>query len=288
MNSSLLVLIIVVIVLYLIFGRSSKSKSNNQQTSSSSQQVVKKKKKGYGRWVGAGLGFIFGGGVIGGIIGYVIGNVFSGWTEDDISRNMGDTAPKRDFNVSLLVLSAAIMKADGKLLKSELDYVKRFFLKNFGQERAENYIKLLREILVQDYDLHEVGQQIGGVMDYSSRLELLHYLFGLADADGSISPEELNVLRKISIYLTIASPDFESIKAMFVQSANVTDDAYKILEIDPNATDDEVKKAYREMAKKYHPDLVSHLGEEVRQSAERKLQEVNAAYEKIKKQRGIS
>ena len=88
----------------------------------------------------------------------------------------------------------------------------------------------------------------------------------------------------IAKYMGISSSDFQSIKAMFVQQV---DSAYKILGIDSNATDDEVKKAYREMAKKYHPDKVAYLGEDVRKSAEQKLQEVNEAYEKIKKQRGF-
>jgi len=162
--------------------------------------------------------------------------------------------------------------------------VKRFFLQNFGQERAETYIKMLREILEKDYNLYEVSQQVGRYMDYSSRLQLLHYLFGIANADGAISQEELGVINTISDYMGITTSDFKSVKAMFIKE---TDSAYKILGIDPSATDEEVKRAYREMAKKNHPDLVSNLGEEVRQAAEKKFQEVNAAYESIKKQRGL-
>jgi DnaJ like chaperone protein len=71
---------------------------------------------------------------------------------------------------------------------------------------------------------------------------------------------------------------------MFVKD---TDSAYKILEIEPNATNEEVKKAYKKMAVKYHPDKVSHLGEDVRKAAEEKFQNLNAAYNEIKKQRGI-
>ena len=197
---------------------------------------------------------------------------------------IGGTTQQRDFNVSLLVLSAAVMKADGSVKKSELDYVKRFFLTNFGQERAEKYILMLREILKQDIQVYEVSQQIGRFMDYSSKLQLIHYLFGIASADGSTHENEVDVISIIAKYMGISSSDFQSIKAMFVQQV---DSAYKILGIDSNATDDEVKKAYREMAKKYHPDKVAYLGEDVRKSAEQKLQEVNEAYEKIKKQRGF-
>lgn len=225
---------------------------------------------------------------MGGIIGYAIGALFSGngprVIRSQVEDTFGNTEEKRDFNVTLLVLSAAVMKADGNVKRSELDYVKRFFLQNFGQERAENYVKMLREILEKEYNLYEISQQVGRYMDYSSRLQLLHYLFGIADADGRVSPEELSVINTISDYMGITNSDFQSVKAMFIKE---TDSAYKILGVDANATDEEVKKAYREMAKKNHPDLVSNLGEEVRQAAEKKFQEVNAAYETIKKQRGI-
>lgn len=239
------------------------------------------------RLILAGLGWSFYG-PLGSIIGYVIGSLFSGnrpmQIRSEVTDTFGNTDEKRDFNVTLLVLSAAVMKADGSVKRSELDYVKRFFLQNFGQQRAENYIKMLREILNKDYNLYEVSQQVGRYMDYSSRLQLLHYLFGIANSDGRISPEELTVINTISDYMGITNNDFSSVKAMFIRE---TDNAYKILGLDADATDDEVKKAYREMAKKNHPDLVSNLGEEVRQAAEKKFQEINAAYESIKKQRGM-
>ena len=239
------------------------------------------------RLILAGLGWSFGG-PIGAIIGYAIGGIFSSsglrGIRSEVSDTFGNTEEKRDFNVTLLVLSAAVMKADGNVKKSELDYVKRFFLQNFGQERAENYIKMLREILEKDYNLYEVSQQVGRYMDYASRLQLLHYLFGIANSDGRISEEELNIVNLISDYMGITNSDFQSAKAMFIKE---TDSAYKILGIDPSATDEEVKKAYREMAKKNHPDLVSNLGDEVRKSAEKKFQEINAADETIKKQRGM-
>ena len=239
------------------------------------------------RLILTGLGWSFGG-PLGGIIGYALGSIFSSnrprVIRSEVNETFGNTEQKRDFNVTLLVLSAAVMKADGTVKRSELDYVKRFFLQNFGQDQAEKYIKMLREILEQDYNIYEVSQQVGRYMNYSSRLQLLHYLFGIADADGFISPEELSVINTISDYMGITNGDFKSVKAMFIKE---TDSSYKILGIEPTATDEEVKRAYREMAKKNHPDLVSNLGEEVRTAAEKKFQEINAAYETIKKQRGM-
>ena len=234
--------------------------------------------------IGAGIGFIIGGGPIGAIIGYALGTIFGrSYTKEDV-KFMGDTPRQQDFSASLLVLSAAVMKADGTVKKSELDYVKRFFLQSFGQEQAEKYILTLREVLKQDINLAEVSQQIGRYMNYSSKLQLLHYLFGIASADGQVHEKEVDVIESISRYMGVYTADYESVKAMFVKKV---DDAYTILGIEPSATDDEVKKAYREMAKKNHPDKVAYLGDDVRKAAEKKFQEINDAYDRIKKQRGM-
>ena len=123
-------------------------------------------------------------GPLGGIIGAALGSYLGGGYTRKDTEFLGATPKQKDFSSSLLVLSAAVMKADGVVKKSELDYVKQFFLANFGQQQAEKYILTLREILKQDIQVAEVSQQIGRYMDYSSRLQLLHYLFGIASADG--------------------------------------------------------------------------------------------------------
>ena len=279
MSSLLAVVAIFVIVLFL-FNKVNKTQRNNGNEEPQPKNR-RRRGNGYGKWIGGGLGWAFGG-PLGAIIGFAIGSAFG--NSSNTEEYIGGTTQQRDFNVSLLVLSAAVMKADGSVKKSELDYVKRFFLSNFGQERAEKYILMLREILKQDIQIYDVSQQVGRFMDYSSKLQLLHYLFGIASADGTTHDNEVDVISVISKYMGISSSDFQSIKAMFVQQV---DSAYKILGIDANATDDDVKKAYREMAKKYHPDKVAYLGEDVRKSAEQKLQEVNEAYDKIRKQRGF-
>lgn len=281
--SSLIAISAVAFIVYFLFRNVNKNQntSNSNKTNEPGPNNQRRRNRNYGKWIGGGLGWAFGG-PLGAIIGFAIGSAFG--KNSNTEEYIGGTTQQRDFNVSLLVLSAAVMKADGSVKKSELDYVKRFFLTNFGQERAEKYILMLREILKQDIQVYDVSQQVGRFMDYSSKLQLLHYLFGIASADGSTHENEVDVISVIAKYMGISSTDFQSIKAMFVQDV---DNSYKILGIEPTATDDEVKKAYREMAKKYHPDKVAYLGEDVRKSAEQKLQEVNEAYDKIRKQRGF-
>ena len=242
----------------------------------------------FGKWLGGGLGWAFGG-PVGAIIGFALGTVIDTASGQEIEMSFKGNGPRYrtqpgDFGVSLLVLVAAVMKADGKVLKSELDYVKSFFLRQFGSERTAEHLKALREILKKDIPLQDVCLQIKNYTLYPARLQLLHLLFGVASVDGQVHVSELNVISQIGGYLGISKSDYDSIKAMFVKQ---TDGDYKILEIDKSVSDAEVKKAYRRMAVKYHPDKVSHLGEDFQKAAKEKFQKVQEAYDNIKKQRGI-
>jgi DnaJ like chaperone protein len=269
---------LILIILYLIgnmdFGTGVK-KTKKQKNSKADMAKMR-----YAKWIGGGLGWAFGG-PIGGILGFIFGTMVDGMQSGKFEYKPTQSG---DFSISLLVLSAAVMRADGKVLKSELDYVRKFFTRQFGAETANKRIQMLQEILKQDFNLPEVCQQIGQYMEYPSRLQLLHYLFGLSSADGQYSPQEVEMIGVIAGYLSIEKQDYESIRAMFVRDIN---SAYKVLEILPDATDDEVKAAYRKMAVKYHPDKVAHLGDDIQHAAKEKFQQLTGAYEEIKKQRGL-
>lgn len=238
-----------------------------------------------GKWITGGLGWaLFG--PIGGILGFVVGSVIDG-TQVSYGRQEyqpGQPTTQGGYIMSLLVLVAAVMKADGKVLKSELDYTKQFFVNSFGVAAAGEAIKILRDLLNQNIPVTDVCHQIRHNMDHPSRLQLLHFLFGIAAADGIVHEAEHKLIQHIAMQMGISQKDYESIESMFVAN---TDAAYKILEADPSATDDELKKAYRKMALKYHPDKVHYLGDEVQKAAHEKFQKVNEAWETIKKQRGI-
>ena len=242
-----------------------------------------------GKWIGAGIGFATGG-IIGALIGGAIGSLFDNIEVTHISSTTDDyhrmqQASQSDFYSSLLVLIAAVMKADGVVKKAELDYVKRYLLSSFGETKATQMLHALRDILQKNIPVQQVCMEIKKNMQYASRLELLHFLYQIAKSDGNIDKSELSVIEQIANFLGISSADAQSIKSTFYDDL---DSAYKILEISTSATDEEVKKAYKKMAVKYHPDKVSHLGEDVQKSATEKFKKVNEAYERIKKQRNIN
>jgi DnaJ like chaperone protein len=240
------------------------------------------------KWLGAGLGWTLGG-PIGGILGYVLGSFVDGFSEADleIGRQSSQTSTATtsgDFEISLLILAAVVIKTDGKIDKRELDFVRSSFVGMYGKERANKAFKLFSGIIKKnDISTRQVCLQIRQHMTHASRLQLLHFLFNIAKADGSVSQAEMEVIRKISGYLYINNNDFESIKAMFYDSSS---NAYKILEINKNASNEEVKKAYRRLVKKHHPDKLRHLGDELVKGAEDKFRKIQTAYEQIQKERG--
>lgn len=239
-----------------------------------------------GRIFGGGLGWALGG-PIGGLIGWYLGSrVDDAQDAQPQFRTRASSAATRpgDFAVALLVLIAKVLKADGRVVKAELDYVKAFLVRSFGRENAQEMLLLLRNLLDQDYYIYEVAAQINRHMNSAEKLELLHLLFGISQADKAISPEELDVIEEIVRHLSIPRRDYESIKAIFVKDSK---GSYTILEIDSDVTDQEVKRAYRSMAAKYHPDKVQHLGPDFQKVAEEKFKAINEAYQEIKAQRGM-
>lgn len=243
------------------------------------------------KWLGAGLGFTLGG-PIGSVIGFAVGSFVDGFSKDDILKELHESQTRRsagntqsgDFEISLLVLASIVIKADGKVDQRELDFVRAQFVGMYGKERANHAFKLFSGIIKKEISAHQVCTQIRQHMPHASRLQLLHFLFGIAKADQFVTSSEVDEIKKIASYLNINQYDFESIKAMFYDAS---DSAYKILEITKSATDDELKKAYRKMAKKYHPDKLQDLGAEHIKGAEEKFLQIQNAYEKIKKERGM-
>jgi DnaJ like chaperone protein len=236
---------------------------------------------GLGKWIAGALGWAFLG-PIGGILAFYITSLAEDKAEvqGEQSKNQGQ---RNSFLMSLLVLSAAVIKADGKTTDQEMARLREFFTRNFGANAGGEAEKIVRRIIDQDFNLYEVCMQIKSSMNYSQRLQLYHFLVSLAACDG-LHQKEIDILELIAVYIGISKADYDSISAIFRPS---NDSNYKILEIEPDATNEEVKKAYRKMAVKYHPDKVATLGEDVQKAAEEKFKAVNQAYEAICKERGI-
>ena len=241
--------------------------------------------------IAGGLGWTLGG-PIGAIIGVVFASLFDSDKSfeyqrvEDAGRTHKSNRGGNDFQVVLLVLMSAVVKADGRVVKEELSVVKRFLIQNYGEEGAREAWQILNQLLKQNIDVAEVATQCGLNLNYSVRLQLLNMLFSVAAGDGEVADAEVAVINTIARYMRISDADLASIAAMFIKRSN-PDWAYQVLELSSDCSNEDIKKAYRRMAMKYHPDKVNSLGEEVKQSATEKFRKVKEAYDYLKQQRGF-
>ena len=231
------------------------------------------------KWVAAVIGYSFLR-FPGAILGFMVGGFFEFLSKNSIQIRTSSYAIKPEtFQLNLLALSALIIKADGKIEQKELDFVRSFFIGQYGKERADSIFRTFNtQIKKETQHLDQLTRIFVQQTAYETRLQILHFLFGIANADGNISNIELQKLSQVATGMRLRLPDFESIKAMFVKN---TDNAYKILEVDSNASLDEIKKAYRKMAKKYHPDKLRGQDPAMIKGAEEKFREVQKAYETL-------
>jgi len=231
-----------------------------------------------GKWVGIGAGWFLAG-PIGAIIGYYISKSFFNGKNDQAKA----------YELSLLILSSLVIKSDGKIVKAELDYVKKFFVNTFGAEKANKYFEIFNKLNKQSLEsqLRPVCKQLNSYVNHASRLQIIHFLFGVSASDNDIHATEIALIGKIAGYLNINQYDFESIKSMFLSesSSSSLDKWYAILEVDKNATDSEIKKAHRKMVIKYHPDKLQGVSSDIVKLAEEKFLLVQKAYETINNSR---
>ena len=260
------------------------------------------------KWIGGIIGVIshgFWGGVLGWLLGSLIDRLFAPKVKVYTQHYQ-----RSDFMESLLILTAAVLKADGHVERSEFAYVRDYLVRSLGPNQAHQAMNRLTEILGESYNIESVCMELSQNSNIHERLLIIQFLFGVATADGELHQTEISIIELIAQWSGVNRSDYESIKAMFTYSysgsssyggysssggsgntggyrSHTLDSDYQILEISPDATDDEVKKAYRNLAKKYHPDRVAHLGDDMRKAAEEKFSRLSQAYDNIRKSRGM-
>lgn len=284
--------------------------------------------KWFGSWIGGTLGTMLGSGILGTLAGFCLGSIIDevmdsradsnnynannqdhysqgngyqqyqyGW-QNSTSNAQTYEEQRNSFLFSMLVLSSYIIKADGKIMHSEMEFVRQFLRQNFGEQavnQGQEILLKLFEVQKQQGEqefrktIHQSCTEIKHYMDVSQRLQLLNYLVIIAKVDGYVSPEEIKALKEVARHLGLTTKDVDSMLNMEsgARADSNIEDAYKVLGISPTATDDEVKAAYRKMALKHHPDRVATLGEDIRKAAEKKFQDINDAKERIFKARGL-
>ena len=272
----------------------------------------------YGKWIGGFIGLIAGG-PLGALAGFALGSLLDG-DGDDVqkinknsyghrssaysntqsqanyqSRTRYEEEQRNTFRFSLLVLASYIIRADGKVMHSEMNLLRQWLRNNFGQNAVDDGEQIILKLFEQqkllghsEFRSMVMGscEQLRQIMSYEQRLQLLNFLVMIAQADGFVATAEVNALRECTLALGLSETDLNSMLNLQDAGTNL-DAAYKVLGVSPTATNDEVKAAFRRLTLQNHPDKVASLGEDVRKAAEKKFQEINAAKETIWKARRL-
>ena len=256
---------------------------------------------GFGKWIAGYLGWVTLG-PIGGLLGFLVGsfidsvssgNVVQQGDSDFYQQGTQQQGDRNSFLLSMLVLAAYVIRADGKVMHSEMEFVRNMLRQNFGDVAAQQGNEILMKLFDEERRLgtqsfrqkiRESCQDIARHVDYSGRLQLLNFLVEIARADGRVANEEKAALKEVAQWMQMSADEVDSMLGL---GKDDLESAYKVLGVSPDATDDELKKAYRRLALEHHPDRVAKLGEDVRKAAEKKVQEINAAKERIWKARGL-
>jgi DnaJ like chaperone protein len=259
---------------------------------------------GAAKWIGGIIGFMSGG-PLGALAGYALGALIEttiGSEEEEYPGRERDggydsvEGERTSFRFALMVMASYVIRADGRIMHSEMEYVRAFLRRNFGEEAAREGNAILLRLFEKQKEMdrgnpgafsdtiRQCAAQLSSALTYEQRLQLLAFLCGIAKADGHVSREEVDALKDIARYMQMAEAEVNSLLSL---GGDSIDEAYKVLEVSPDATDQEVRAAYRKLALKHHPDRVATLGEDVRKAAEEKFQQINNAKEKVYKARGM-
>lgn len=231
----------------------------------------------YQKWVGAGLGWVVTGSPIGAIVGYGAGKIFDKDTTKYIS-----TKNTSEFEVNLLMLSASLIKSEKGVTFSELDFIRDFWKTHISPDNIEEKMNILNHLLQKDYEAKKACVDIFTNTDATSRVQIMHYLFDLAEADKPIAEKERNCIFKLGCWMNVNDLDFLAIEA--ARNPKSIND-FQILGVRETDSIEIIRASYRKLILSYHPDKHPHATDEYRKKLEQKVVELKEAYERIKRQR---
>lgn len=241
------------------------------------------------------LGFLFFTGV------FLVLMVFVGiWGFSQYIRRMASryersqTESHNQFVFLLVNILIRIAQADGVVTKAELAPIENFFRVHLRYNQSQMYWvrDLIQDALASKASLEAMLAEFKSHFAYEPRLILVELIYQVLYSNDQVSPQELAMVQTIADFLEIAAHDHHAIRSKYVGPGHGRTfpgqgrserQYYEILGLEPGATPEQIKSAYRKLSMQYHPDKVAHLGEEFRRVAEEKMKELNEAYQHLKK-----
>lgn len=243
----------------------------------------------FGAVLGGMIGSVLGG-PLGGLLGAALGYRMSGGGGRRMAGRHSQQQQQLAFATALIVLSAKMAKADGRVSPAEVAAFKKSFKQIFaGQETdMEKVAQIFNEAKRDAEGFEPYAQQIASMVPKPVLEMLLHSLLAIAMADNVLHPAEREYLRRVSGIFGFSAAEFERLIGLGSGSSSQTD-PWQVLGISADADDGEIKIAYRRLAKEHHPDrlIAQGLPEEMVEKANERMAAINVAYDQICKERDL-
>ncbi len=206
------------------------------------------------------------------------------------SLNSKSVDHKRFVEIMVHIL-IHIAKADGKISQTETQMIRQFFISqlNFSGAQIEWLNDIIETAKQATSNIQNLANEFTIQFGYESQLMLLNMVYNVAYSDGVFHEAEAKLIDQLAVLLKVSAFDHQRIKMAFeaqygdIANTENDDKYFAVLGLTNTASKDEIKKTYRELTKKYHPDKVHHLGQEFKVQAEKKMQEINGAYDELMK-----
>jgi DnaJ like chaperone protein len=232
----------------------------------------------YYKWIA-----IIPGWILGDIVGAIAAYFF-------VETLMADKKGDLPFEVALLRICTLLIKTDGVVDDSEVRVVREFFVRTFGKRRAEVIFKEIKTSEVKNYTIDQLVSLLKKRIAPSKYYSVIQMLYAVAVADGDISPSEDAFIETIGRDFGYTLERLKTIRSQFVKSKSKSTkysqeiiDALSTLGLKTTASFADIKKAYRELAKEYHPDKLAGMSQGIQDLAKEKFQQIQNAYEYLNK-----
>lgn len=247
----------------------------------------------WGKIIGGVTGFVTGG-PIGGLVGALAGHAADGAPRlGPNAANLASMLGSKEqlFAISVVVLSAKLAKSDGPVVRAEIDAFKRMF--RIPPENMRDVAALFDEARETAEDFEPFADKLGEAFaaDRAVLEDVLAALFSIARADGPLTRGEVRFLQRVQTGFRLEAREWERARDGQARAPDQPPgmDAYAVLGLAPNASDEEVRATWRKLMRENHPDALASRGvsKEFVDRATNKVAEINSAWDRIKRERKL-
>ncbi|MZG31420.1 MAG: DnaJ domain-containing protein [Nitrospinae bacterium] len=237
-------------------------------------------------WMGAGLGFLRGG-PLGAVIGGTIEHFLGKKLQKKLQESLPGIVHQGEFISCLIIIMTRVAMESGALTPKQVAVIHNFFMKNlgYGSTDLKSVDRLVGEVQSKKPDIYRFVKEYKKSCQNNYNLLLLALCYQIILVENIPDEDTQSLLKTVGLELGLSYDEHNEIRVKYSLEPFKT--PYHILGLPSDASNDDIKKAYRKLVSEYHPDRVAQEDEDTFQKAHLKFLEVQSAYQELEKIRKI-